>query len=155
MIISVTEVILIIVLLIRFIPKSKLRQAQVGYLFKLVMTWVLGLTVAEYKLIEYPFRLFPHANKASFLFEYFYYPSMCSLFIVNYPKNESSFSQFMYYVYWCSTITFIEVLQEKYTDILIYKHWTWYATWLSLLITFHLSLKYNQWFFKNIRTVIE
>lgn len=148
-IISIVEVILTIAVLIRFIPKNKIREAQVAYLFKLVLTWLLGLIVAEYKLIEYPFRLFAYANKASFLFEFFFYPAMCSVFIVNYPEKKSSFIQFMYYFSWCTVITIIEVIQERYTDILTYKHWTWYVTWITLYMTFYLSKKYNNWFFRK------
>lgn len=65
------EVVLIIILLLRFIPKDKIREGHVAYLFKLVITWSIGLVVAEIPLIEYPIRFFPYATKTSFLFEFF------------------------------------------------------------------------------------
>nr|WP_282434416.1 CBO0543 family protein [Desulfosporosinus orientis] len=43
------------------------------------MTWAVGLGVVELRLIEYPVRLFPYANRTSFSFEYFIYPSICAI----------------------------------------------------------------------------
>jgi hypothetical protein len=152
-IIYVVEVVLVVFLLIRFVPKNKIREAHVAYLFKLVITWLIGLAVAEYRLIEYPIRLFPYANKASFLFEYFLYPAICTLFVVNYPEKKRSFAKFMYYFYYCTALTIIEVIQERYTDILEYINWNWAITWATFFITFYMARKYNQWFFKNIKMI--
>lgn len=126
-IIYLFESALIIFLLFRFVPKEKFREAHVAYLFILVITWSIGLMVAEFNLIEYPVRLFPHATKASFLFEFFLYPSICTLFVVNYPENESILNKFMYYFYYPTSLTIIEVIEKRYTDILKYRHWTWYV----------------------------
>lgn len=135
-------------LLLRFIPKDKIREAMVAFSFKQLMTWILGLTVSELRLIDYPIRLFPYACKTNFTFEYFVYPSLCAVFNVNYPKNKNAFGQFMYYFYYCTTITALEVLSEKYTNILKYIHWTWYTTWITLFLTFYATRKYYIWFFK-------
>ena len=148
--------IITIVSLIKFVPKDKIREAQVAFLFKQIITWVAGLAVVELGLIEYPVRLFfPHANRASFSFEYFIYPAIGAIFNVNYPKNKSSFGQFMYYFYYCTTMTVIEVIIERYTDVLTYIHWTWYITWITLFITFYITRKYYVWFFKLKQNINE
>jgi hypothetical protein len=149
-IIYIAEVIVVIFLLIKFIPRDKIREAHVAFFFKLVITWSIGLMVAEYRLIEYPVRAFPYATRANFLFEFFLYPSICALFVLNYPEKKSIFARFMYYVWFCSTLTIIEVLEESYTDTLKYIHWSWYTTWITFFITFYLSRKYNKWFFKQV-----
>ena len=135
-------------LLIRFIPKNKIREAQVMFLFEYALAWALSLPISELKLIEYPARLFPYANKTSFTFESFVYPSISAIFNVNFPEKKSNFKKFMYYFYYCTTITVLEVLTEKYTNILKYIHWTWYITWITLFVTFYISRKYYIWFFK-------
>ncbi|MBU3174679.1 CBO0543 family protein [Clostridium estertheticum] len=135
-------------LLVKFIPKNKIREASVAFSFKQFLTWILGLTVVQYKLIEYPVRLFPYATKTSFSFEFFIYPSLCAIFNIHYPQKKNAFGQFMYYVYFCTAITVIEVFVEKHTDVLKYIHWTWYITWITLFITFYFTRKYYEWFFK-------
>ena len=133
------EWIVTIGLLIRFILRQKIREAYIAFLFKQVITWVTGLLVVELRLIEYPIRLFPYATKSCFTFEYFVYPSICAILNVHYPKNKNAFGQFMYYFYYCTTITGMEVLTERYTNILKYVHWTWYITWITLFITFYMT----------------
>lgn len=142
------EWIITIVLLIRYIPKNKIREAHVIFFFKQLLTWLLGLTVVEFRLVEYPVREFPYANKTSFTFEYFVYPAICAIFNLHYPEKKSTFGQFMYYFYYCTAMTILEVLTEKYTNIITYIHWTWYLTWISLFLTFYISRKYYKWFFK-------
>lgn len=137
-----------IILLIIYIPKDKIREAQVAFFFKQLMTWVLGLAVVELKLIEYPVRLFPYANKTSFTFEYFIYPSICAIFNVHYPINKGHLRKFIYYFFYCTTITIVEITVERYTNIINYINWNWFITWITLYITFYLTRKYYEWFFK-------
>ena len=140
--------IITIILLVKFIPKNKFREAIVAFLFKQLITWILGLSVVELRLIEYPVRLYPYATKSSFAFEYFIYPSFCAIFNVHYPEKKSALGRFMYYFYYCTAITISEVFIEKYTNILKYIHWTWYITWSTLFITFYITRIFYVWFFK-------
>jgi len=86
-----------IVMLILFIPKNKIREAQLIFLFKQSITWLVGLLVVELRLIEYPVRLFKYANKTSFTFEYFIYPAICTVFNINYPVGKSTVRKFVHY----------------------------------------------------------
>jgi hypothetical protein len=137
-----------IILLFLFVPKDKLRHANVIFFFKQLLTWILGLLVVQLNLIEYPVRSFPNATKTSFDFEYFIYPSFCVLFNLHYPEEKSKLKQFMYYVYYCSGLTIVETFIERYTNILEYLYWTWHITWISFFITFFISRQYYLWFFK-------
>ncbi|MCB2295656.1 hypothetical protein LGK95_19455 [Clostridium algoriphilum] len=120
--------------LVILIPKNKIREAQVVFLFIQCITWVLGLLVAQFSLIEYPARsFFPHASTTSFSFEYFVYPSIYTIFTFKYPEKKSVFIQFMYYFYCCTTLTVTEVIAEKYTNLLKYINWDWYISWIAPL----------------------
>lgn len=147
--IYIFQTILMIYLLSRFVPRDKIREAHLTYLFTQFITWSIGLFVAEFNLIEYPARALPHADQANFIFEFFLFPSICTLFVVHYPENKSAFAKFMYYFYYCTSLTIIEVIQEKYTNILVYIHWSWYVTWITFFITFYAAVKYKHWYFKQ------
>ncbi len=142
------ECIVTIYLLIRFIPKDRIREAHVLYLFNMGITWIQSLIVSELRLIKYPVRLFSYSNKTSFHFEFLVFPSVAAIFNINYPEEKSTFSQFMYYFYYCSSMTVLEVFTERYTNILTYIHWTWYITWITLFITLQITHSYYLWFFK-------
>jgi hypothetical protein len=137
-----------IIMLILFIPKSKIREAQLVFLFKMSITWLIGLLVVEFRLIEYPVEFFKYATKTSFTFEYFVFPSICAVFNLNFPDYKSNLIKFMHYFYFCTTMTIMEVLCEKYTNIIEYIHWSWYLTWITLFITFFISRNYYVWFFR-------
>ena len=139
---------LTIIMLILFIPKSRIREAQLAFLFMQVITWVLGLLVVEFRLITYPVEFFKYATKSSFTFEYFIYPSICAVFNVNFPHYKSNLRKVMHYFSFCTTMTIIEIICLKYTNIIKYIHWTWYITWISLFISFYISRNYYIWFFR-------
>jgi hypothetical protein len=135
-------------LLIRFIDKSKIREAFVAFTCKQILTWILGLVVVEFGLIEYPVRLFANANKTSFTFEYFVYPAICAIFNVNFPEKKSKINISIYYISYCTIITILEVLVERNTRVLKYIHWSWYTTWITLFITFFITRRFYVWYFR-------
>ncbi|HJV44333.1 MAG TPA: CBO0543 family protein [Bacillota bacterium] len=137
-----------IMLLFLLIPKDKIRLAHVAFLFKQLITWVLGLSVVELKWIEFPVRWFSYANRSSFTFDYFVYPAICAIFNVHYPEGKNKIKKFFYYAAYCSIMTSIEVLFERFTHLIHYIDWAWYWTWISLFITFRITRLYVCWFCK-------
>ena len=136
-----------------FIPKQKIRLAVVAFLFKQIITFLIGLMVVELGWLEYPIRLFPSINRASFTFEFYAFPVICALFNTRYPNNRSIPIKLSYYVLFCSVMTVVEVMIEKYTELITYVHWEWYFTWISLFITFYLSRLFCLWFFSNEKAI--
>lgn len=134
-----------------FIPKNKIRLAVVAFLFKQVITFLLGLMVVELGLIEYPFRLFASINRTSFTFEYYAFPVICAVFNVRYPNDRSILIQLGYYAAFSSVLTIVEVIIEKYTYLIKYIHWEWYITWVTICISFFISRLFCIWFFGKAR----
>lgn len=147
-IILVTAWVITTIVLIIFVPKTKIREAMVIFLFKQLITWIVGLLVVELGLIIYPVKSFTNASQTSFDFEFFIYPAICVVFNLHYPEGKKPLIQLMHYISYCSAITVVEVLIERYTDIIEYIHWEWYVTWITLFITFYASRKFYIWFFK-------
>lgn len=148
--IEISAWIVTVLLLIKFVPKNKLREAQVAFLFKQVVTWLFGLLVVEKNLISYPTRLFfKKSNKASFTFEYFVYPALCSLFNLYYPEKRNSVIKLIYYISHSSIITIFEAFAVKYTTLIKYKKWTWYWSFITMCSTYYLSRIYYNYFFKE------
>lgn len=140
--------IITMILLVIFTPRDKIREAALIFLFKQTITWSVGLVVVELRLIEYPAREFSLATRTSFTFEYFVYPALCVIFNLHYPEGKSFFRQFAHFFYYCSSMTLIEMLIERYTNIIRYIHWSWYTTWITLFMTFFASRHFYKWFFR-------
>ncbi len=130
-----------------FIPRKKFRLAQAAILIKQAITWLIGLVVVELGWIEYPVRCFSSVNRSSFTFEFLTYPVVCGLFNARYPENRSLLFKLFYYSSYCTILTVVEVLIEKNTGLIKYIHWSWYWTWITLLVTFFMSRTFCKWFF--------
>jgi hypothetical protein len=149
-IIETSSWVIMSILLIKFVPKNKIREAWVIFSFKQFMTWLFGLMVVEKNLISYPSRLFfKKATRSSFTFEYFVYPALCILFNLYYPQKKSKKVKFLYHFAYTSSITVLEIIALKYTKLIKYKNWKWYWTFFTLWITYYLSHIHHQWFFKD------
>jgi hypothetical protein len=136
-------------LLIKFVSRNNVRKAQVPFMFKQVITWLLGLLVVEKNLISYPYRLlFKRALKSSFTFEYFVLPALCALFNLYYPEKRHSAIKLLYYLFHTSIITGFEAFAVKYTNLIKYNKWTWYWSFISIWLSYYLSRIYYRWFFK-------
>jgi hypothetical protein len=138
-----------IMLLVLFTPRHQLREAQIVFLFKQALTWPLGILVVESGLLSYPVREFPNAINTSFSFEYFIYPATCIIFVLRFPEKRSMLWKIGWYILFPSWMTLLEVLIERYTDLIHYVTWTWYWTWISLCITFFMSRHYYLWYIKH------
>ncbi len=137
-------------LLIKYVPKNRMREAHVAFLFKQFITWLFGLLVVEKGLISYPQRMFfKKANKSSFTFEYFVYPALCSLFNLHYPEKKNMLYKICYYVFYSASITVFESIAIKYTNLIKYKKWTWDWSLITMWFTYYLSRQYQKWFFNQ------
>jgi hypothetical protein len=142
--------IVMLLLLIIFVPRHRLREAQVTFFFKHLITWLFGLLVVEKGFIRYPYRLFfKKATKTSFTFEYFVYPSLCVLFNLYYPEDRSKIYKTVYYIAHSLLITGFEFIALKYTRLISYNGWKWYWTFSTIYFSYFLSRMYHCWFYKK------
>src|SRR3954464_586527 len=110
-IIETSSWVIMSILLIKFVPRNRIREAWVIFSFKQFMTWLFGLMVVEKNLISYPSRLFfKKATRSSFTFEYFVYPALCILFNLYYPQKKSKKVKLLYHFAHTSFITILETI---------------------------------------------
>lgn len=130
-----------------FIPKNRIRLVVVAFLFQQIITFLIGLVVVEFGLLEYPVRLFPTVNRTSFTFEYYAFPVICAAFNVWYPNDRSILIQVGYYVGFSSVLTIAEVILEKYTSLINYIHWEWYTSLITIGLALYIARIFCVWFF--------
>ncbi|MDN3014685.1 hypothetical protein PH210_00545 [Paenibacillus sp. BSR1-1] len=135
-----------------FMPKNRFRLAVVAFLFMQVITFLTGLCVVELGLIEYPVRSFASINRTSFDYEFYIFPVTCAVFNVWYPNHRRPLVQLGYYFVFSTVLTFGEVIIEKYTHLIIYIHWEWYISWITIFISLFIVRLFCVWFFLKPRT---
>ncbi|WP_232463492.1 CBO0543 family protein [Tumebacillus avium] len=139
-----------ILALLLFVPKRRLREAIVLFMFPQLITWATGLFVVELRLIEYPYRSLPNVTRSSLDFEFFVYPALIVLFNLYYPERGAKEKRFWLYAGVAGAITFYEVLLEKYTDLIAYHGWAWYWSFVTVWVTLYISRRYFVWFRKSL-----
>lgn len=140
-----------LLLLVKFVSKSKIIDAHISFLFMQVQTWIYGALVVENRLIEYPVRFLSYANRISLNFEFFIFPAISALFNIHFPAKKSLVYKTLYVVAYPTAITFFEVILEKYTDVIKYINWSWYWSWITMLAALLISYRYYLWFMKKIK----
>jgi hypothetical protein len=91
----------------------------------------LGVLVVEEKMIEYPISFLSNYFSSSLLYEYLLLPVVCIYFY-----QKTYYSRYPDIILRCtlytSALTIIEVLLERYTDLIEYHTWTWIHTFISI-----------------------
>lgn len=136
-------------LLLFLIPKDRRRIALVAFLFKQMITILLGLVAVELGLLAYPVRELADVNRTSLTYELLAYPMVCAVFNAHYPNTRSPWIRIGYLLGYCTLLTIPELLLERFTRLVEYVHWNWWWTWLSLLVTFVLTRSFVILFFRQ------
>ncbi|MBZ5753631.1 hypothetical protein M3184_17670 [Metabacillus litoralis] len=91
----------------------------------------LGVLVVEEKMLEYPISFLSKYFSSSLLYEYLLLPVVCIYFYqaTYYSRYPSIILKCALYT---SVLTIIEVLLERYTDLIEYHTWTWIHTFISI-----------------------
>ncbi|MFC4801345.1 CBO0543 family protein [Neobacillus sp. GCM10023253] len=130
------------------IPRKRVNEASVIFLFQQLLTWSFGLLVAEWNLIEYPVREFASVNRTSFTFEFLVYPVISIFYVLYYPVHKSIWQRILYTAMITTVLIISEVLFEKFTNLIKYIHWEWYVSWISVYATLYIAQRFHRWFFK-------
>ncbi|MDE5052650.1 hypothetical protein NQZ71_19975 (plasmid) [Niallia taxi] len=144
--------IICIISLFKFVPKDKRRDAWVLFLFLQLITWPAGLFTVEKGWIEYPIQLLPQTNtynKTSFSFEFFFFPVVAIFFSLYFPRRKNWMIILLYYVGIAGFFTILEGFLERYTALVNYKEWTWYWSFITVVISLVINDSCYKWFKKG------
>lgn len=149
-----TAVWVISIILIRIlVPKEKYREAWISFLIMQLPTWVLGLFVAEFSIIEYPERFFAEATSTSFTYEFLALPVVSIIYNLYYPAEKRLKLRLIYIFSFPTILTATETVIEIYTDLIEYIHWNWFCTWVSVTLILQGSYYFYAWFVKGSKRV--
>jgi len=131
------------------IPAKYRKEAQAVFLFQQVVSWFLGILVVEAGWISYPVREFSVASSTSFTFEFIVYPSIAVYYNLYYPVNSGPLAKLLYGAAYALAVSLPEYWLEKYTQLILYIHWEWYVSFVSILMTLPISRVFYLWFFRR------
>jgi hypothetical protein len=132
-----------------FVSKKDRRKAFFAFLTAQSITWPVGLLLVYFEKVEYPVRLFPKAIDSSFLHGYIMNPVVFAIYYIHYPSHAKLVWRLIYTILITAIPISVEILENNYTNLIKYKTWNPYYTWMFGLAAYFTMKKYLDWFFKN------
>ncbi|MGM0875275.1 MAG: CBO0543 family protein [Bacillota bacterium] len=119
-----------IALLFFSLRKPSIKDWILIFLLSAYLSTFIGVLVVEEKMLRYPNRILSKYFDTNLLYEYFLFPVVCIYF---YQTTYSSryFSIALQCALYTTALTIIEVLFERYTNLIEYHTWTWMHTFIS------------------------
>lgn len=137
------------ILIYSFIPRDKMRTAQIVFFFNQTINWLFGLSVVEKGLVKNTLRLFNKASKANFGLVFLVFPVISAIYIVNYPVKRPLWTKVIYNFLFITIPSIFEVLLESYTKLFTYKRWHWIYSLFFRAVFYFSSLAFWKWFFEK------
>lgn len=119
-----------ILLLILSFKKSPIKEWILVFLLSSYFSTFLGVIIVEEEMLAYRVRFLSKHFDSSLLYEYLLFPVVCIYFYQTtyHSKYPSIILKCAIYT---SALTIIEVIIEKYTNLIEYLTWTWMNTLFS------------------------
>lgn len=124
-----------LLLLIFAVDWRYFRDWVVVFLFKCVLDLAWSSPVVKLGLIAYPDRLLPRYYDTCVFFELWIFPILCVLYN-QVTRERGLFPIIGYALLFSASMTALESLLEKYTNLIKYFDWTWFTTFYTLTLTF-------------------
>lgn len=116
--------------------REKLKDWFLIFFLKGYISSFLDQIIVKKKQVSYPARFMSKYFDSSILFDYLLFPILCVFYNRTSEKSNLN-SIFLQSFIYSTPMTVLEVILEKYTNLIKYnKNWNWLITYLSLVITF-------------------
>ncbi|MBB6285001.1 CBO0543 family protein [Geobacillus subterraneus] len=118
----------LLLLSFRFLPK---REVWLSFLLNAYAASFFGAVVAGAGLLEYPVRFFAAYTANSVIFEYLLYP-VVSVYVYATSRRSRGLVLVAQCAGYAAALTGLEVIFERYTDLIKYHRWTWAYSFVTM-----------------------
>ncbi|WP_257351035.1 CBO0543 family protein [Pseudalkalibacillus decolorationis] len=122
-----------IALLLYSLRKLPFKEWLFVYLLTTYFSIIIGTIVVEENMLDYPIKFLNKHFDSSLLYEYLLFPVVC-LYFYRTTYHSRYFNILLQGGLYTTALTIIEVLLERYTDLIKYNSWTWIYTFTSVFI---------------------
>ncbi|MEI7026387.1 CBO0543 family protein [Paenibacillus sp. y28] len=138
---------LVSALLWRFVPRQRIREAWVSFLFTQVIAWSAGGLIYNAHLISAPVRLFPAATHQNVMTAYFIFPALSALYYIHFPMGR--FKRFLCTCAYSGVVALLTFCMDAFTDLLRFDHWNAAHYFVFSLVTLPVCRWFTLWFFRK------
>jgi len=122
-----------VALLIFSLRKPQIKDWINIFLLTAYFSIFISVLVVSNEMLEYPVRFLAKQFDTSILYEFLLFPVVCIYFYQS-TYNSGYVNIILQGALYTSALTIIEVLFERYTDLIEYHTWTWKFTFISTFV---------------------
>lgn len=116
--------------------REKIKDWFLVFFIKGYISSFIANIVVRNNQISFPIRFMPKFFDISIIFDYLLFPLLC-VFYNRTSLTSKPVSILFQSLLYSTPMTLIEVLLERYTDLIKYKRkWNWIITYITLVVTF-------------------
>jgi hypothetical protein len=134
--------------IVLFIPRKKIREAIMAFLFCQALMWLIVLINVRLGLLRFPVREFPSATDLPFTLNYFLWPAISVFYYIHEPKS-GFVTRSVYLLIYVAGTSLTHLAIAHYTQLMDYVKLKWYLSFLFPVFFFLATRFYCTWFFKN------
>lgn len=139
-----------ILLLVKYIPIERKRNAHITFLFVQAIAWIYEYIQLLLGVIDFPFREFEDATKMSFSLHYLIYPTFGVLFIMLYPLDKKNRRIIIHFLVFALAITAYSFFVQKYSSLFHWESWNVYISFTTNLAILYIIKKFMFWYQKGL-----
>lgn len=134
------------------IPRAKVHQAHIVFLFAQFLTWSIDILNVQINLVQFPYREFEYATQTSFTMHYLFYPAIFVFFALFEPERRSWPVRVGYYLLWTFGVTLFIYGLHWTTDLVRIIETNFLLRFTISLILLLLTRFFYVWYRKGFRS---
>jgi hypothetical protein len=140
-----------IVLLIWKVPRNKIKDAQIVFLFAQSLGWLYVFVQSYFNNLVFPIREFPKATDMLVSLHFIIYPTFCVFFVLYFPETSKKWKIILHYLVFVFLNQSYEMLLERYTKLIDYKHLNALWGFLIKTLVYYCIYRFYRWYIKRLR----
>lgn len=139
-------------LLIRIVPRNRLREAFIAFLFNQMITWSIGTLLFQSGRVVSPVRPFPNATHAYFWDGFVFYPAIAVLYYFSTTSTSRHRSVLITTAMFSLVLILWEFVEINWTDARRYVDWNYAYMFFLAAAAFFLTRWFTLFFFRSIES---
>ncbi|TCP55621.1 hypothetical protein EV586_103274 [Tumebacillus sp. BK434] len=133
------------------VPRTKVPDAHIVFLFAQLLTWTIDLLNVQFDLVQFPYREFQYATKTSFTLHYIFYPGVFVLYALFVPERRGWPVRVGYHALWTLLIVLFIYALDRYTELVKLVYTNFFLRFGITLTLLLLTRVFYVWYRKGFR----
>ncbi|WP_090115469.1 CBO0543 family protein [Cohnella sp. OV330] len=145
---------LLSMLVVRYLSGSCAREIWTVFLTMQTVKWFVGALKSEFRLVEFPVRLFPYATHQDFVTDFALCPTMAVLYAM-FVRERTLRVQLFYALWFAAAYALWSWTMTRWTNLQVHLRWSSWFDFLLVLVMLPAVKRISDWIVTTPTAVAE